>query len=98
MKNARSNIDRAGFEARKRELAAAFLLGVEAPAVSARRGPVTRCRHAEDTGEPAFARLPCRGNRIRCRRMPELLSFTRNCQPDKCRFYEEAAEQGEILS
>lgn len=92
-----SNTSRRDFIARRRELAAAFLSGSEAPPVSAAvAGIVTRCRHAEDTGEAAFLRLPCRGNRIRCLRMPETFSFTRNCQPNMCRFYEEAAEENAL--
>jgi len=91
-----SNVSARDFAERRRQLAAAFREGIPPPPApenlsEGRRA--TRCRYAEDTGELAFLRMPCRGNRIRCRRLPETYSFTRNCQPAMCRFYEEAAEE-----
>ena len=46
------------------------------------------CAHARDTGELAFIGLPCRGNRIECRKTG-VLSYAAACRADKCRFYEE---------
>ncbi len=45
-----------------------------------------KCVYAMDTGEPACLALPCRGNRIECRRTGGI-SFTAACRPDKCRFF-----------
>ena len=46
------------------------------------------CRYAFDTGERAFVTLPCRGNRIECKRTGST-SYAAACRPDKCNFYEE---------
>lgn len=46
----------------------------------------TLCRHAVDTGVPAFLGLPCRGNRIECRKTG-LVTYAAACRRDKCNYY-----------
>jgi len=47
------------------------------------------CAHARDTGEPAFVGLPCRGNRIECRKTG-VISYAARCRSDiECKFYTE---------
>lgn len=48
----------------------------------------TLCRHARDTGEPAFVGLPCRGNRVECRKTG-LTTYAAACRDGNCNFYEE---------
>lgn len=63
------------------------------PDITAPRA-VTRCIHAGDTGERAFVNLPCRGNRIICRRVEGLTTFAAACRPDKCKHYTVKKEEG----
>lgn len=45
------------------------------------------CAHARDTGEPAFAGLPCRGNRIECAKTG-VISYAARCRSNtECKFY-----------
>ena len=47
------------------------------------------CAHARDLGEPAFVNLPCRGNRIECRKTG-VLTYAARCRSDiECKFYKE---------
>ena len=47
------------------------------------------CRHAVDTGEPAFVGLPCRGNRIECRKTG-VVTYAARCRSNiECKFYTE---------
>ena len=46
----------------------------------------TLCRHAVDTGEPAFSGLPCRGNRIECRKTG-VTTYAAACRGGNCNFY-----------
>ena len=56
--------------------------------IKPRKGGVL-CVHARDTGEPAFAGLPCRGNRIECKKTG-ILSYAARCRSDvECKFYTE---------
>ena len=48
----------------------------------------TLCRHAHDTGVPAFVNLPCRGSRVECRKTG-MVSYAAACRSFKCKFYEE---------
>ena len=56
----------------------------------------TLCRHARDTGEPAFVGLPCRGNRIECRKTG-LTTYAAKCRDGNCNFYEEDRKHEEFL-
>lgn len=56
--------------------------------IKPRPATATVCRHAEDTGVLAFVNLPCRGNRVECRKTG-ILSYAAACRPDKCKFHEE---------
>lgn len=85
-----NNCTQGEFEARRREVAAAMLTGTKAPErhyPPLPAGAETDCIHAEDTGERAFVNLPCRGNRIICRRVEGLMSFAANCRPEKCQYH-----------
>ena len=44
------------------------------------------CIHAHDTGVPAFVNLPCRGNRIECRKTG-VVTHAAACRSGKCRSY-----------
>ena len=59
---------------------------VSAPLVSVPLPEI--CKYAEDTGELAFLRAPCRGNKIICHKVDGHFSFTKACNPDKCKFFE----------
>jgi len=86
----KSNCTVEEFAARRRELAAAMQAGIRAPERSfpvLSAGAATACSHAEDTGERAFVNLPCRGNRIICRRVAGLTTFAANCRPEKCKYF-----------
>ena len=48
----------------------------------------TLCIHAHDTGERAFPNLPCRGNRIECRKTG-IVTYAAHCRDGICNFYEE---------
>lgn len=48
----------------------------------------TLCAFANDTGEPAFIGLPCRGHRIECRKTG-VVTYAANCRDGKCKHYEE---------
>lgn len=85
------------FNERRRELVAAILTGTKAPERKfepLHAGAVTDCIHAGDTGERAFVNLPCRGNRIICRRVEGLTTFAAACRPDKCKHYTVKKEEG----
>ena len=56
----------------------------------------TLCRHARDTGVPAFVNLPCRGSRIECKKNG-VWSFAAACRSDKCKFYEEENPNEDLL-
>ena len=71
-----------------RRVAAALAAGLPPPEEVTPRPAGTRCIHAHDTGGPAFAGLPCRGNRIECRKTG-VVTYAANCRPDKCISYEE---------
>lgn len=47
-----------------------------------------QCKHAEDTGEIAFLRAPCRGNKIICHKIDGHISYTKACNPGNCKFFE----------
>ena len=47
-----------------------------------------KCKYAEDTGEIAFLRAPCRGNKIICHRIEGHVSYTKSCTSNLCKFYE----------
>ena len=53
-----------------------------------RHSQKTCCRHAEDTGALAFANLPCRGNKIICKKVEGYISYTAACTPGNCKFFE----------
>lgn len=46
------------------------------------------CKFAEDTGEIAFPRAPCRGNKIICRKIDGHVSFTKACNIQYCKYFE----------
>ena len=47
------------------------------------------CAYARDLGVAAFVNLPCRGNRIECRKTG-VLSYAAKCRDDiECKFYTE---------
>ena len=47
------------------------------------------CAYAVDLGVPAFVNLPCRGNRIECRKTG-VLSYAARCRSDdECKYYTE---------
>ena len=46
------------------------------------------CRFAIDTGELAFLRAPCRGNKIICQKVADHISFSKACNAEQCRFYQ----------
>jgi len=52
----------------------------------------TLCRHAVDTGEPAFLALPCRGNRIECRKTG-VTTYAAACRGGNCGYYARAGER-----
>lgn len=47
------------------------------------------CHYALDTGEKAFANLPCRGNKILCQHPDnkDFISYTKACNPGMCKFF-----------
>lgn len=47
------------------------------------------CKHAEDTGEVAFLRAPCRGNKIICHKIDGHVSFMKVCNAKYCKYFEE---------
>ena len=92
-----NNCDQREFAARRREVARAMLTGTKVPEryyppLSA--GAAVDCIYAEDTGEIAFVNLPCRGNRIICRRVAGLMTFAANCRPEKCQYHTVKKEEG----
>ena len=52
--------------------------------VTPRAPAATLCRFARDTGELAFVNLPCRGNRIECRKTGGV-SYAAACREGRCR-------------
>ena len=56
----------------------------------------TLCAFAHDTGEPAFVGLPCRGNRIECRKTG-VVTYAAKCRDGSCKFYEEEHGHEEFL-
>ena len=75
--------------AEMRRIVAALAKNLPPPEeIKPRKGGVL-CIHARDTGEPAFAGLPCRGNRIECKKTG-VLSYAARCRSDvECKFYTE---------
>lgn len=49
----------------------------------------TVCTYAEDTGEIAFLRMPCRGNKIICHKIDGHVSFMKVCNAKYCKYFEE---------
>lgn len=49
------------------------------------------CQYALDTGEKAFANLPCRGNKILCQHPDnkDFISYTKACNPGMCKFFKQ---------
>ncbi len=45
------------------------------------------CKHAQDTGEPAFVNIPCRGNRIVCK-LDDHETFAVHCRRENCKNFE----------
>jgi hypothetical protein len=72
-----------------RQIAAALAAKLPPPEeIEPRKGGVL-CVHARDTGIPAFAGLPCRGNRIECKKTG-VFSYAARCRSDiECKFYTE---------
>ena len=48
----------------------------------------TPCIYAEDLGEKAFINAPCRGNKIKCKKIEGHISYTKACTPDSCKYFE----------
>ena len=79
--------------AETRRLVAALAANLPPPEDVKPRPAGRLCRHAVDTGEPAFIGIPCRGNRIECKKMG-VVSFAARCRNDlECKFYEEETEK-----
>ena len=57
----------------------------------------TKCRYAEDTGEIAFLRAPCRGNKIICKKIDGHISYTKACCPEQCKYFENRIDNKEQL-
>jgi len=73
--------------AEMRRIAAALAANLPPPAdIAPRRIVPALCIHAHDTGEPAFAGLPCRGNRIECRKTG-LVTYAANCRGGTCKYH-----------
>lgn len=70
-----------------RRIAAALAANLPPPEEIEPR-PVTAalCIHAHDTGVPAFVGLPCRGNRIECRKTG-VVTYAAACRAGTCRYY-----------
>jgi hypothetical protein len=58
-----------------------------------RQGKPLVCKYATDTGERAFANLPCRGNKIICGKIEGHTSYTSACNPGNCKFFEKKEEE-----
>jgi hypothetical protein len=56
----------------------------------------TKCVYAEDTGEIAFLRAPCRGNKIICHKIDGHISYTKACNPNNCKFYEKSVDDNAL--
>ena len=56
--------------------------------IKPRPAGVTLCAYANDTGVAAFVNLPCRGNRIECRKTG-VVTFAAACRAGNCNFYTE---------
>ena len=76
-----------------RRIAAALAANLPPPAdIAPRRIVPALCIHAHDTGEVAFWGLPCRGNRIECRKTG-VVTYAARCRSDaECRFYTDKEE------
>lgn len=48
----------------------------------------SKCRYARDSGERAFIKLPCRGNKIFCQKIEGHVSYTAACNPGGCKHFE----------
>lgn len=51
--------------------------------------PTTACKYAQDTGEIAFVRAPCRGNKIICKKISGHVSFAKACNSEFCKYFEQ---------
>ena len=71
--------------AEMRRIVAALAADLPLPADIGPRVPAL-CVHAHDTGVPAFVNLPCRGNRIECRKTG-VLTYAAACRTGTCRYY-----------
>ena len=70
-----------------RRIAAAMAANLPPPAdIEPRRIVPALCIHAHDTGELAFAGLPCRGNRIECRKTG-VVTCAANCRGGNCKYH-----------
>lgn len=54
-----------------------------------------KCRYAIDSGERAFVKLPCRGNKIFCQKIEGHVSYTSACNPGNCKHFEQLNQKGE---
>ena len=72
-----------------RKIVAALAADLPPPEEIKPKNPTeTLCIHARDTGERAFPNLPCRGDRIECRKTG-VVTYAANCRDGICNFYEE---------
>ena len=79
--------------AEMRQIVAALAANLPPPEEIKPRPSGILCAHARDTGEPAFVGLPCRGNRIECKKTG-VLSYAARCRSDaECKFYTESFEK-----
>lgn len=73
--------------AEMRRIVAALAAGLPPPEDIKPRPPAAElCLHAYDTGVPAFVNLPCRGNRIECRKTG-VSTCAAACRAGTCRHY-----------
>lgn len=72
-----------------RRIVAAMAANLPPPEEVKPRKAGVLCIHAVDTGEPAFVGLPCRGNRVECRKTG-VTTYAAHCRSDvECKFYTE---------
>ncbi len=70
-----------------RRIVAALAADLPPPAdIKLRPRRAELCVHAHDTGVPAFVNLPCRGNRIECRKTG-VVTYAAACRAGTCRYY-----------
>lgn len=83
-----SNVTRAEM----RKLVAALAANLPPPEEVRPRKSGVLCIHAVDTGEQAFVGLPCRGNRVECKKTG-VMSYAARCRSNiECKFYTEDDE------